>query len=284
MNILTFDIEDWYNLDFISGNLNWDKYEVRIYQTVGKILEELSKRNLTATFFCLGWLAENHPNIIKEINSCGHHIGCHSYQHQLLSNFTREQFKLDTIKAKELIENVIGKEVTAYRAPGFSITKNNLWALEILVDLGFSYDCSIFSGRHDYGGFQGYSYAQPSILKLPNGTLKEFPINIKKIAGMDIVFSGGGYFRILPYFLIKKWSNDSQYLMTYFHPRDFDHEQPVFEGLPLSRRFKSYVGIKGAFEKFQTYLNDFDFVSILEADNHIVWEELTITNFTDKHL
>lgn len=279
MNILTFDIEDWYNLDFISGDLSWDKYEVRIYRNVGKILNELSKRDIKATFFCLGWLAENHPNVIKEIDSGGHHIGCHSYQHQLAFNFSPEGFKSDTKKAKELIENTIGKEVNAFRAPGFSITKNNIWALDILVELGFKYDCSIFPAGHDYGGFQGYGKAQPSILNLQSGTLKEFPINTKKILGKDIVFSGGGYFRLFPYYLIKKWSLESQYLMTYFHPRDFDSDQPVFEGLPLHRRFKSYVGIKGAFKKFQNYLDDFEFCSLEVADSKINWNNVINLNF-----
>lgn len=274
MNILTFDIEDWYNLDFISGDLNWDKYEVRIYRNVSRILEELSKRNIKATFFCLGWLAENHPNVIKEIDSFGHHIGCHSYQHQLAFNFSPEGFKNDTRKAKELIENIIGKEVNAYRAPGFSITNKNIWALNILVELGFKYDCSIFPAVHDYGGFQGYGDSQPAILNLPSGSIKEFPINTKKIAGKYIVFSGGGYFRLIPYFLIRKWSLESQYLMTYFHPRDFDSEQPVFKGLPISRRFKSYVGIKGALRKFQNYLNDFEFSNLEVANSKIDWNKV----------
>lgn len=153
MNILTFDIEDWYNVDFITQDFNWDKYEVRIYEGVDRILERLEKDNINGTFFCLGWLAEKHPTIIKRISDMGHHIGCHSYQHQLFFRFTPEEFRFDTNKAKLLIEDVIGKEVNAFRAPGFSITKNNLWALDILIELGFKYDCSIFPANHDYGGF-----------------------------------------------------------------------------------------------------------------------------------
>lgn len=123
MNILTFDIEDWYNCDFITSDFNWDKYEVRIYEGVDRILQELEKRQLKATFFCLGWIAEKHPDVITRIHEHGHHIGCHSYQHELSFTFDRSSFKEDTKKAKQLIESVIGIPINAFRAPGFSIMK-----------------------------------------------------------------------------------------------------------------------------------------------------------------
>jgi polysaccharide deacetylase family protein (PEP-CTERM system associated) len=271
MNILTFDIEDWYNVDFITEDFNWDKYEVRIYTGVDRILDRLEKDNIKASFFCLGWLAEKHPDVIKRIDSMGHHIGCHSYQHQLAFRFTPEEFRSDTDKAKKLIEDVIGKEVNAFRAPGFSITKNNLWALEVLIQLGFKYDCSLFPADHDYGGYPDYGVVGPATLQLPSGTLKEFPISFHQVMGKNLVFSGGGFFRLFPYWLIKKWSKESPYLMTYFHPRDFDPEQPVFESQKGVRKFKSYVGLKRSFTKFDRYLNDFEFVNIEKADTQINW-------------
>lgn len=275
MNILTFDIEDWYNCDFISGDFAWNKHEVRIYDGVRKILDELEQRNLKGTFFCLGWLAENHPIIIREIADRGHEVGCHSYQHELSHRFTPEEFIADTTKAKLLIERVIGKPVTLFRAPGFSITKNNAWALKALADMGFEYDCSMFPAPHDYGGMPGYGVGVPKQIDLGDGRfIKEFPINIQKVAGKNIVFSGGGFFRLFPYWLIKRWAKGCDYMMTYFHPRDFDAGQPVVPNLPLMRRFKSYVGIKGAFKKFQHLLNDFDFESVTEADKLIDWDKV----------
>lgn len=271
MNILTFDIEDWYNVDFITEDFNWDKYEVRIYSGVERILERLEKDNIKASFFCLGWLAEKHPDVIKRIDSMGHHIGCHSYQHQLAFRFTPEEFRSDTDKAKKLIEDVIGKEVNAFRAPGFSITKNNLWALDVLIQLGFTYDCSLFPANHDYGGYPDYGVVGPATLQLSSGTLKEFPISFHQIMGKNLVFSGGGFFRLFPYWLIKKWSKESPYLMTYFHPRDFDPDQPIFESQKGIRKFKSYVGLKHSFTKFDRYLNDFEFVNIEKADRQINW-------------
>ena len=166
---------------------------------------------------------------------------------------------------------MIGREIDAY-GPGFSITENNTWAFEVLSELGFKYDCSIFPSNHDYGGFPSFGQAEPVLLQLNSGAvLKEFPINMIKFMGKNLVFSGGGFFRLYPYVFIKKWSRQSPYLMTYFHTRDFDPNQPMMKNLPLVRKFKSYVGLKKAFSKFQNYLNDFDFFNIHQADSMIDW-------------
>lgn len=273
MNLLTFDIEEWYNCDFISENFDWNNYEVRIYDSVGRILDELAKRGIKGTFFCLGWLAENHPAIIKRIHDEGHQIGCHSYQHQLATRFTPETFREDTAKAKSLIEDVIGTQVDCFRAPGFSITHKNIWAFDVLNELGFKYDCSIFPAHHDYGGMPDYGEAMPAIISRNGYEIKEFPINIHHVGNHNMVFSGGGFFRLFPYWLIKRWGKQTDYMMTYFHPRDFDPEQPVIKDLPRMRKFKSYVGLKNAFPKFQRILDDFDFLNLAVADQLIDWSK-----------
>ena len=202
-------------------------------------------------------------------------MGCHSYQHELSFRFDREGFKQDTAKSKKLIEDVIGERINAFRAPGFSITEKNVWALEVLTELGFEYDCSIFPAAHDYGGFTSYGKAEPALLQLPNGKqIKEFPINIQSVFGKDLVFSGGGFFRLFPYALIKHWAKQSSYIMTYFHTRDFDPGQPMIDSLPMMRKFKSYVGLKTSFAKFQKLLNDFELISVKEADGLVDWERV----------
>jgi len=282
MNILTFDIEDWYNCDFVSGNLEWDKYEVRIYEGVDRILSELEKRNQKGTFFCLGWIAEKHPEVIRAIHKNGHHIGCHSYQHELSFNLDKENFRKDTLKAKLLIEDVIGQEINAFRAPGFSIMRNNKWALRVLAEIGFQYDCSIFPAVHDYGGMCSYGEGIPKRIDVGDGYfIKEFPINIRHVMGKNIVFSGGGFFRLFPFWLINYWIKSSDYVMTYFHPRDFDTGQPVLNYLPISRKFKSYVGIKKAFFKLQSLLNNHEFYSIEQVDKVIHWEYTDLINLRE---
>jgi polysaccharide deacetylase family protein (PEP-CTERM system associated) len=201
-------------------------------------------------------------------------VGCHSYQHELATRFTPSQFRNDTYKAKSLIESVIGKTVNVFRAPGFSITENNPWALDVLCELGFKYDCSVFPAHHDFGGMPNYGRGEPTILKYGESSIKEFPINIQTFLGKKIVFSGGGFFRLFPYPIIKSWGKQSDYMMCYLHPRDFDKGQPMVKSLPLKRKFKSYIGINGAFRKFQKLLSDFDFVNVEKADSLIDWSKV----------
>lgn len=276
MRILTFDIEDWYCHDVESGNKEWDKLECRIYEGVDKILESLDQRNLKATFFVLGWLAEHHPTVIRKIADAGHQIGCHTYQHDLLTNFDRKSLFEDTRKAKIEIENAIGKEINTFRAPAFSITKDNLYAFEVLGELGFTTDCSIFPTTRDFGGMPDYGASEPRILEYAGYQFKEFPINPSTILGRDIVFSGGGYFRLFPYSLIKKLTAEQEYTMTYFHPSDFDANQPDMPHLSLRQRIKNRIGLRGAFSKYQKYLSDFEFINLATAIEKIDWSKVPI--------
>jgi hypothetical protein len=168
--------------------------------------------------------------------------------------------------------------VECFRAPGFSIRESEAWAFEILSDLGIKYDSSVFPAHHAHGGMPSFPKAAPTILSYQGIELKEFPVCFKTIAGKHLVFSGGGYFRLFPYPLIKKWHTDltdhtDNYLLAYIHPRDLDGGQPVLEGLPLARRFKSYVGLKGAEAKLRRWLKEFSFVDIATADQLVDWEK-----------
>lgn len=271
MNILTFDIEDWYNHDDYSRDFNWDKFEVRIYEGVDKILSALEERGgLKGTFFCLGWMAEHHPKVIRQIAEAGHHLGCHSYQHELATRFTPEEFEKDTYKAKCLIEDVSGKCVDAFRVPSFSITKRNLWTFDIIAKLGFVYDCSVFPWVHEFGGIPDFP-GRPASIASSNGLLKEFPISLGRFFGRNIVYSGGGYFRIIPYNILSRMTRENDYVMAYFHPSDFDPGQPSMPHLPILRQLKNRICLKGAYEKFKRYISDFDFMNLREADLETDW-------------
>lgn len=276
MRILTFDIEDWYCHDVESGNKDWGNLEVRIYEGVDRILDSLAERDLKGSFFVLGWLAEHHPSIIRKIADAGHQIGCHTYQHELLTRFDKNQMYEDTRKAKSLIEDAIGKEVTAFRAPAFSITKENLYAYDVLGELGFTIDCSIFPTTRDFGGMPEYVASEPRIIEHNGYQFKEFPINPGKICGKDIVFSGGGYFRLFPYWMIKQLTKEQNYTMTYFHPSDFDPGQPDMAHLSTRQRIKNRIGLKGAYKKYLKYISDFEFVNIQRAIEMIDWENTPI--------
>lgn len=273
MNILTFDIEDWYNHDDYTQDFAWEKFEVRIYEGVDKILEALSETGQKGTFMCVGWIGEHHPRIIRSIVDAGHHIGCHSYQHQLATRFIQKEFKEDTYKAKSILEDVSGQEVNTYRVPSFSFTKENMWCFDTLAQLGFKYDASVFPSHHEFGGLPDFP-AEPSIITTEFGIIKEFPVNLGKIGGREIVYSGGGYFRIMPFSLIKYLMAKEKYVMSYFHPSDFDPGQPKMPQLSLMRQFKNRVALKGAYSKFKRFLHQYNFINIEEADNIIDWNKV----------
>jgi peptidoglycan-N-acetylglucosamine deacetylase len=281
MNILTFDIEEWFHIGFPEKEkVDWDDREIRIYSNTDKILNALNEAGCKATFFCLGWIAEKYPEILRRISKSGHHIGCHSDRHELIFSMDINKFRQDTGSAIKKIEDVTGQKVDAYRAPGFSINRNSLWAFDVLSEFNIKYDCSVFPAYKGDCGFPEFQNPFPTLILANGYEFKEFPLNTVKILNYNVVFSGGGYFRLFPYFIIKKLMNHSDYIMAYFHPRDFDHLQPVLHHLPISRQLKSYLGLKNSFSKFKMLLKDFDFLTLKEADQIIDWNKACKINIS----
>ena len=277
IKVLTFDIEDWFHLLGVESTQSpkeWYKFEYRIEKNMDYIFNILERKNLKASFFCLGWVAREFPNLIKKIDSLGHEIGTHSDLHQLVHQQSRDAFTEDLKKSIVSLEDLIGKKIRMYRSPGFSITDNELWVFEELIKQGIEIDASICSRKMFNGGLVDFNCTEPSIIKTRMGQIKEFPINLYELLKQKIVFSGGGYFRFLPYNLIKKMSQNSNYLMTYFHPRDFDINQPVIPNLDLLTKFRAYYGIKDCHRKLKNLTDDFNLIDIRTADNIIDWNKV----------
>ena len=277
MKILTFDIEDWFHIldnKETKSSSEWIKFDSRIRIGMDLIYDVLEKTEKSATFFVVGWMAEKYPEIIREISDRGFEIGSHTHLHQLAYEQDRKTFYNDVEKSIKTLEDCTGEKVSSFRAPGFSITKTNKWAFEILHELGVTKDSSVFPAGRSHGGLPSYRSALPSIIEYNGIKLKEFPINTHTILGKPFIFSGGGYFRLLPYKIIENWTNQSNYVMTYFHPRDFDIHQPIVPGLSLPRRFKSYVGIKNCKSKLEKWLRSFDFIDLNQADQKINWNHV----------
>lgn len=276
MNILTFDIEEWFHLldfDATRTELEWDKYEVRIYENVDRILSILDDTHTRATFFVIGWVAKKYPDLVKKISD-KYQIGSHTMNHQLIWQQKPSEFRHDVEDSVKLLQDITGHPITCFRAPGFSITQNEGWAFNVLCECGIQYDCSVFPAVGSHGGMPNFEKAVPSIIKHGQVEMKEFPVVCHKFMGKNLIFNGGGYFRLMPYPLMKKWSQQSgAYLLSYIHPRDLDKGQPILEGLPITRKFKSYVGLKGAERKLRHYLTDFHFTDIAEADKMINWHD-----------
>ena len=282
MNILTFDIEDWFHIldhDSTKTEKDWDNFEYRLEANLDKILEILISKKQKATFFCLGWVASKYPNVIRTIYENNFEIGSHSYSHQLVYEQNPNQFRNDLKQSIESIEDIIGVKCIIYRAPGFSIKEDNQWAFEELIDQGIKIDCSVFPAKRAHGGFRSFTEPGPCLLDIRGKHIKEFPMSVYNIKNYPFVFSGGGYFRLIPYKIIHHLLKKSNYVMTYFHPRDFDPNQPIISDLSIFRKFKSYVGLKSSFKKLEKLISDFEFIDLNEADNIINWNEASIVKF-----
>ena len=274
MNILTFDIEEWFHIldnDSTKSEKEWSNFEYRLDSNMDRIFEMLDRKDQKATFFVLGWVAREFPHIVKKIHELGFEIATHSDKHQLAYNQTRKEFAADLDFSIKSIEDLTGVKVRTYRAPGFSIKDENKWAFEELAKQGIEIDCSVFPAKRSHGGFERYGHSEPSVININDVSIKELPINLFSLLGKKVIFSGGGYFRLLPYPLIKQMMSKSDYVMTYFHPRDFDKDQPVIGDLSLVRKFKSYYGLGNAFSKLERLIDDFEFIDINEADKRIDW-------------
>lgn len=275
MRVLTFDIEEWFHIlehEETSSVETWSNYESRLQHGVELILQILEDNNARATFFCLGWVAEKYPALIRRIVNAGHEIGCHSMHHQLVFTHSKNSFGEDIRKSKELLEDVGGRKVEAFRAPGFSITDSCLWAFDELVLQGFKVDCSIFPASRAHGGLQNLTNGRPMRLHLGSDRFLDcLPMNISTFFGFRFCYSGGGYFRILPRKYIDHQINRDSYVMTYFHPRDFDVGQPVLKSLSPFRKFKSYIGISSCEGKLRYLLKNYQFCTVGEAQRSIDW-------------
>lgn len=279
MKILTFDIEDWFHiLDHPStrSEAQWSNFKSRLETNVNRLLEMLAKRRQKAVFFCLGWIALKHPHLIRKISEEGYEIASHSHAHQLVYEQSPRQFERDLADSIKAIQDAAGRPVRAYRAPGFSITEETTWAFETLASQGIEIDCSVFPAGRIHGGYKDFSSPEPCTISIADTHIKEFPINFFPFMGERVIFSGGGYFRLLPYCVIRTMMTHAPYVMTYFHPRDFDPGQPMIKDLRVDRKFKSYVGIKGAFNKLQRLLDDFSFVDLDTASANIKWDKAPV--------
>jgi len=283
MHILSFDIEEWFHLlehDAVRHEKSWSGFDRKLPHMLSRILRLLDETGAKATFFCLGWVAREYPKLIREIDGAGHQIGSHSDVHTLIFEQTPGQFRDELQRSKDSLEQIVGKPGRAFRAPGFSLVPSCSWAFDVLVEQGFEVDCSIFPARRAHGGFPKFGAARPLRIQTDSGELKEFPMNTAEIAGRRLIFSGGGYFRLLPLPLLQRLWRRSDYTMTYFHPRDFEPDQPYLPDLGPIRRFKSYYGLGRAEAKLRSILKEFPFESVEAAEKSVDWAKAPVVRLS----
>lgn len=274
LRILTFDLEEWFHLldhDATRTEAQWGSYEVRIHGNTERLLRILENTGSRATFFVIGWIARTYPELVRKVAE-RYPIGTHTENHQLVWQQTREQFREDVHASVCRLEDITGQKVDTFRAPGFSIRPTESWAFEVLAEEGIAVDSSIFPVHASHGGWPGFPSEKPVLVQGDGFNIKEFPITLKHLAGRSFVFSGGGYFRLCPYPLLRRWTREHQdYSISYIHPRDLDPGQPMVPGLSLARKFKSYYGLAGAEKKLRRYLAEFPSVDLRSAEQSVDW-------------
>lgn len=260
-NALTIDVEDYFQVSAFAPHIkrsDWNSSECRVTGNVERILELLDNRQIKATFFTLGWVAERYPGIVRRIVKDGHELASHGYSHERASDQEEEVFFSDIWRAKCILEDLSGVEVKGYRAPSFSIGVNNLWAFDCLARAGYSYSSSIYPIRHDHYGMPD----APRFTHDVNSKLVEIPVTTVRVFNRNFPSSGGGYFRLLPYAL-SRWmlsrvnKIDKKPAIFYFHPWEIDLNQPRIGGISSKTRFRHYVNIAKMEAKLERLLKDF---------------------------
>jgi polysaccharide deacetylase family protein (PEP-CTERM system associated) len=268
LNAMTVDVEDYFQVEALSPHIpreEWNSRECRIEPNVERILQLFADANTKATFFTLGWIAERYPHLIRRIVDNGHELASHGLAHYRADHQSRPQFLADVTRAKRLLEDIGGTQVNGYRATSFSITRRNLWALNVLDEAGYKYSSSTHPINHDLYGipeqprFAFYPFADSRFMEIPVTTMRRF--------GRNWPSGGGGYFRLFPYGLFKHnlktvRSHDRQPCMFYFHPWEIDHEQPRIEGTSLKTRVRHYLNLDRTFDRLKLLLKDFRWSSV----------------------
>jgi polysaccharide deacetylase family protein (PEP-CTERM system associated) len=272
LNALSVDVEDYYQVSAFETAIqfeNWNRYESRVERNTYRVLDLLDEYHVKATFFVLGWVAEQNPTLIQTISERGHEVGSHGYAHRLIYTQTQEQFREETRRSKKIVEDIIGQSIIGYRAASYSITAESLWALDILAEEGFQYDSSIFPIRHDRYGIPGHK----RFFHVLNGNghlpIAEVPLSTLRVAGFNVPVAGGGYFRLLPYAmthlaLLYLNRQEGQPAVVYFHPWEIDLDQPRIQAAWISR-FRHYTNLARMEGKLRSLLTNFSFAPIREV-------------------
>lgn len=278
LNCLTFDIEGFIEANLQSFAID-DPYIDRVKElyeiekNVDFILELLSEFDVKATFFFLTNFARDLPTVIRKVADLGHEVASHGYEHVRVYDISRNEFRESIKSAKHLLEDITSKEVYGFRAPDFSITESSIWALDILKDIGFIYDSSIYPfGYHDVYGIQN---TPPFIYKLPNGLL-EFPLSTVELFKRRIPFGGGGYFRLYPLFLtemcLRKINKIGEPCMFFIHPYEVGPIIPDIPNISAYRRFRHYYNCNNGNKRLLRILSKFKFgsaIEVLSTNNHL---------------
>ncbi|WP_078119630.1 XrtA system polysaccharide deacetylase [Thiosocius teredinicola] len=262
-NAMTVDVEDYFQVSAFERYIDrsdWERQECRVERNVDRILGLFSDRDVKATFFTLGWVAERYPALIRRMVEQGHEVASHGMSHVRVTQQNRDEFKQDVVRTKALLEDVSGQEVIGYRAASYSIGASNLWALDVLGETGHLYSSSIYPIKHDLYGMPD---APRFAFRPTDGDFVEFPVTTVRVGGKNLPCGGGGWFRLVPYAGMR-WAMrrvnevDRESVIFYFHPWEIDPDQPRQQGIDAKTRFRHYLNLDRMERRLTRLLSDFE--------------------------
>jgi polysaccharide deacetylase family protein (PEP-CTERM system associated) len=285
--IMSFDVEEHHRIEAAAG-LAVDPalkahYSERLVPSTQWLLDELNCRGIRATFFVVGQIARDHPGLVRAIHRAGHEIGSHSWDHRRVHNLTPSSFREDVRRSKDAIEQVTGEAVLGYRAPTFSIVRQTAWAIDVLAEMGMLYDSSVYPVRHDRYGVPR-APRSPFLAKGETHDILELPPATLRLLGINVPVGGGGYFRLLPLFVMESALRQVRrhcqppVATLYFHPWEFDPQQARLPLKPLNR-LRTYVGISRSRERLSTLLAKHRFVRAVEVAKRLDSERTMLPQF-----
>jgi len=245
----------------------WSTLESRIETNLNDILAFLRNNKTLATFYIMGWIAEKFPEIVKKIAQDDHEIGYHSWFHEQPIKQGHQKFTKDLKDGLEILEQITLKKVTHYRMPRFSLNHHTSWVIPILSEHGIRVSSSTLSGRKLSSGTIP---DHPVMFDYQGHSMPEFPLNRASMFGLNHVYTGSGYFRIMPLKLIQKLYSRHTYNMAYFHPRDFDPAVPTTPLLPFYRNIMSHLGNKTTKPKLSTLIKQQSFITVGQAAEQLL--------------
>jgi polysaccharide deacetylase family protein (PEP-CTERM system associated) len=264
------DVEEYFQVAAMEPYIDrarWSHISPRVEIGTRELLELLAKRSATGTFFTLGWIAEKHPQLVRDIASAGHEVASHGWGHERVTTLTPDQFRASVRDSRSILEDISGQRVCGYRAPSFSIVRGGEWALDVLLEEGYTYDSSLFPIYRAGYGYRGGSQ-DPYVIRRASGELQEFPPTTLGVGKALIPAGGGGYFRLLPYSLAK-WAFKASEARGvpgtfYIHPWELDPEQPRV-AVSWKTRLRHYGGLRKTVPRLEQLTRDFKFQSIAET-------------------
>ena len=271
VNVMSIDLEEWFqvtNFEKAIDRSDWNRYPLRVPDTMPLLLDIFSRHNVRATFFTLGWVAERYPDLIRRIQREGHEIASHGYDHRLVTTLSPMEFRQQLVRSKDILQQITGKSVDGYRAPSYSFCDETPWAIDELLNTGYLYDSSILP----FGSRQHPKLCDsrfPCLLSGQSGDLVEYPLSTLDVGKFNIPIAGGGYFRLLPYNIvrmgIKKLNRENNPAIMYFHPWEFDPDQPRVMNASWLSKFRHYNNLDINLSKFLRLIKDFHFASFKDV-------------------